>query len=194
MTSASALKNALARSFSVYTGGKYKGSDLQAAVNDLFEKKASDASFAGVNAPLNFILHVAPLFLLFVLWQLHRAVEQIADPNDEDYWVITDASDLPGLLVASAYAVLPYFFSVVMAVAFCSALSLHGVYFGYLVRFNEEMRLVIEHAPPRGWLGGMSRFSVLVGVIWMWHILLAMQVSLNLLGFTLNSRNAGNTA
>ncbi|MFU1479343.1 hypothetical protein ACM25N_17125 [Roseovarius sp. C7] len=190
VTSASALRNALARSFSTQTGGKYRGTDLREAVDDLFAKKAGDASFAGINAPLNFVLHTAPLFLLFVLWQLHRAVKQIDNPKDDDYWVISDASDLPGLLVASAYALLPYFFSVVMAVSFCSALSLYGVYFGYLVRFDEEMRLVIEQAPPRGWLRGQGLFSIIVGGLWWLHMFLAMQVSLNLLTLTQKSKKA----
>lgn len=191
MTSASALRNALARSLSARTGEKYKGTELRAAVDDLFAKKAEDASFAGIKAPLNFILYIAPVYLLFVLWQLHRAVKQIDNPNDDGYWVIIDNRDLPGLLVGSAYALLPYFFSVVTAVSFSAALSIYGVYFGYLVRFNEEMRLVVEQAPPRGWLGEQSLLSIFVASLWWVHMFLAMMVSLNLLSLTLNSDQAG---
>ncbi|MGP1356496.1 hypothetical protein [Roseicyclus sp.] len=187
-TSASALRNALARSLAEQTGGHYRGSDLQIAIDALFSQRTETANFSGITAPLVIILHVAPFFMLFILWQLHRAVNQLETLDGNEYWVTLDTRDLPGLLIATVFSLLPYLSAVMMAIAFCSAEAIWGIYFGHLVHFDERMHLIIEPAPPIGWLSGIGVFTVIVGIQWWVHILLAMEVSLNLLGIVLRSR------
>lgn len=159
------------------TGKKYNTLELQKAIDDLFTTNNRSATFAGISAPLEILVSIAPIFLLLLLWQMYRQSKISKSISKEEYWILTDVNDGVGIGLAVLYAIFPYILAIISAVMFCAATQLYGVYFGYHLIINENLQLTMTEALPRGWWKPQSRIDVLVGLIWWLHIYLSLRLA-----------------
>ncbi|ESY22382.1 MULTISPECIES: hypothetical protein [unclassified Mesorhizobium] len=112
-------------------GKFYSTKDLSASIINIYDQDRQKTSLGGINLSSRDFLRAVPLWLVAVSYYLWRQLRRLAGHSlFGKVWTPIDTADLPGVIVAYAWALMPFACTAIVYALYPSVFQLSLVVFG----------------------------------------------------------------